>query len=150
MMDTMGLPCSDLEGYRHHDRRRYSVWVYEGDEIIRVFPERAPNTVEIWFEFHEFTCLYWQMMESECVEQVAGAAGMYYNFTKMKRFMLEYMVAGTNFPGIEIRHGADGRVDDATYDALMRVHPRIYQVLFDKVIKQEYLLETFLFFLLTI
>ena len=127
------LSGAALERYRSHDSRRYSVWVYDNDDIIRVYQEERPNTREIWFEFNEFNRSYWKKFEEQCI-MTCGNGSMFYNFMSVKRFMMTYMLVATSFPGIgRIEHDADGRVTQEVWDRLNRIHPRIWEALFLKV-----------------
>ena len=118
--------------FRPKTGRRYSVWAYDGDEVISVFEEPLPNTHEIWFQFDDFSSFYWSLMESQCIDEVRGLA--FYNPSKTHRFMLEYMLSATNLPGIDLRdREQDGRLSPAQRERLYRVHPRIYRILFEQV-----------------
>ena len=127
------LSGAALEKYRSHDSRRYSVWVYDNDEIITVYGDEKPNTHEIWFEFTEFNRSYWKKFEEECIVNY-GNDSSFYNFVLMRRFMMTYMLSKTSFPGIEvIEHDSDGKVTQECWDRMNRVHPRIWETLFSKV-----------------
>ena len=127
------LSGAALERYRSHDSRRYSVWVYDNDEIIRVYLDERPNTHEIWFEFNEFNRSYWKKFEEECIVTY-GSDSTFYSSVLMRRFMMTYMLAATSSPGIErVEHDADGRATQEAWDRLVRIHPRIWEALFLKV-----------------
>lgn len=130
-MITYNIPDIELTDYRMPDVTRYSVWVYGGDDIPKVYMEKMPNTDEIWMEFYSFTHFYWVMMEKECVDEYKS--GMYYNFTKTKRFMLRYLFAGTNFPGVKAEYDEKGMLTEKAYQDVIRIHPRILRALFEKV-----------------
>ena len=131
-MEKGYLSGAILEKYRNVERRRYSVWVYDGSDIISVYEKQKPNTVEIWFEFSEFTRAYWKKMEEECVVEVKG--NHFYNYVKMRRFFITYMLYATNLPGLrEIPHDENGMARKDVLNKLMRIHPRIWNTLFAKV-----------------
>lgn len=130
MNDDTIVPEDMLEEFRSGYTRRYSVWVYDKSDVIEVYSESKPSTVEIWFEFDEFSHLYWRMMESQCVDEMHGTR--YYNFFRMRRFMMEYMLRDTNFPGVHVRYGSDGKVASDVMERLRRIHPRIWSAVFDK------------------
>ena len=131
-MEKGYLSGAVLEKYRNSERRRYSVWVYDGGDIISVYTEMKPNTVELWFEFSEFTRAYWKKMEEECVVEERG--GTFYNYVRMRRFFITYMLYATNLPGLyEIPHDENGMARKDVLDRLMRIHPRIWNALFEKV-----------------
>lgn len=128
------LSGASLGKYRSLDKQRYSVWVYDNDDIIRVYTDRQPNTHEIWFEFSVFTRSYWKKFEEECIV-VYGNGFSFYNYMLMRRFMITYMLSGTSFPGIgPIEHDENGRVLGPSWERLNRIHPRIWEVLFQKVV----------------
>lgn len=127
------LSGAALERYRSHDTRRYSVWVYDNDEMISVYADERPNTHEIWFEFNEFNRSYWKKFEKECIVTYPNDSA-FYSFVLIRRFMMTYMLSRTNFPGIgRVRHDSDGRAAKEDWEKLIRIHPRIWQVLFTKV-----------------
>ena len=127
------LSGAALEKYRSRDSRRYSVWVYDNDEMISVYVEEQPNTHEIWFEFTEFNRSYWKKFEEECIVNYDNGSS-FYNFIMMRRFLMTYMLSRTSFPGIEvIEHDADGKVTRECWERMNRVHPRIWETLFLKV-----------------
>lgn len=126
------LPDAFMRLFGSTGASRHSVWVYDGGEIISVYGEERPNTIEIWFEFRPFTLAYWLKFESACVVEHHGEK--YYDFNTVRRFMIDYMVTGTNFPGIgEIGRDVDGRACRESLERLSRVHPRIWSVLFDSI-----------------
>ena len=127
------LSGAALEKYRCQDSRRYSVWVYDNDEMISVYPDEMPNTHEIWFEFNEFNRSYWKKFEEECIVKYDGDS-TFYSSMQMRRFMMTYMLVATSFPGVgPIEHDPDGRVTQDVWDRLNRIHPRIWEALFMKV-----------------
>lgn len=120
-----------LPSYISPDVNKYSVWVYDGGDIISVYKEETPNTVEIWMEFHTFTYIYWRMMENECIDNIHYS--IFYNYSRIKMFMIRYLFAGTNFPGVFTEYDKYGRLTDRSYESVMRIHPRILRSIFDKV-----------------
>lgn len=126
------LPDFFLRRFTESENTRYSVWVYDGNDIISVYQEKMPNTVEIWFEFRSFTRAYWILFESECISERRGER--FYDFNKVKKFMMTYMISGTNFPGVgKIQYGDDGKICDDVMKKLNRIHPRIWSQLFEKI-----------------
>lgn len=105
------------------NKRRYSVWVYDKDDVIQVYQEEKPNTVEVWFEFNEFSQFYWILFERECVESFDG--GYYYNYKKSIEFMIARMLCATSLPWVGLECGQDGSLTKESYEEVMRVHPRI-------------------------
>ena len=105
--------------------------MYDGEDIIRVYGEEMPNTEEVWMEFHAFTYAYWRLMESECVDDVKG--NLFYNYSRIKEFLIRYLFSGTNFPGVRVERDKYGRLTERSFESVMRIHPRIMRVIFDKV-----------------
>ncbi len=120
-----------LQAYANPDVTRYSAWVYDGKGVLQVFEEEMPNTIEIWMEFHGFSYIYWKVMENECIDEIKG--GIYYNFYKIKKFMIRYLLVRTNFPGVAIERDKYGRMTDGSYESVMRIHPRILRAIFEQV-----------------
>lgn len=120
--------------YRSNDYKRYSIWVYDDSNIIQVFGDEKPNTCELWFEFYEYTHLFWKMMEYECIEQSGFQKDKtyVYSFYKLKRFYLKYLLRSTNYP-IALERNESGELTEETYDRLMKIHSRIWRELFDKI-----------------
>lgn len=120
---------------KNKDRVRYSVWVYADGEVPQVFSQEMPNTQEIWFEFYRFNQVYWRLLESECVQLYADGneEANLYNYSKIKRFLLEYMLADTNVPWIVLRHEDNGKLSNRCLEQLLSLHPRILRCLFSKV-----------------
>jgi len=120
---------------KNKDKVRYSVWVYANGEVPQVFLEEMPNTQEIWFEFYRFNQVYWRLLESECVQLYVDGneEANLYNYSKIKRFLLEYMLADTNVPWIVLKHDANGKLNEFCLKQLLSLHPRILRSLFSKV-----------------
>jgi len=125
---------NSISNYLSKDYQRYSVWIYDNDNIIQVFEEEKPNTFEMWFEFYNFTYVFWKIMSSLCVEQID--CGMekisVYNSYKLKKFYMRYMLKDTNYP-LKIVRNIDGSISDVSYNLLIMIHPRILRTLFDKI-----------------
>ncbi len=127
--DQIGLSAGF---FRPQLRKKYSVWAYDGGEVIQVYPEPRPCTHEIWFQFDDFSKFYWTLMESKCIDEVRGVA--FYNPSKTHRFMLEYMLTATNLPEIDLAdRERDGRLSERQRRKIYRVHPRIYRMLFEQI-----------------
>lgn len=125
------VPTTSIMSYMNQDVDRYSVWVYDDGENFKVYDEKKPNTVEIWFEFHRFSYLYWKMLEQECVDCYKYTN--YYNFNKVKLFMLKRMISATNIDGVSIEYQPNGILSDQSYSDIMKIHPRILRMLMNKV-----------------
>jgi hypothetical protein len=110
---------------------RYSVWVYDDGDNFKVYEDETPNTVEIWFEFHRFSYLYWRMFEEECIDSYNS--GNYYNFNKMRMFMLRRMISATNIDGIRLEYDECGILTEKSYSDIISIHPRILRTLMGKV-----------------
>lgn len=130
----LDVESNSILNYRSADFQRYSLWVYDDANIIRVFPELMPNTIEIWFEFYDYTHLFWKMMEHYCIDANDGGIEgkiFVYNLYSLKEFCLRYLLRATNYP-VELTWRASGQLSDDSYDRLMSIHPRIWRALFDK------------------
>lgn len=113
------------------DTFRISVWVYDGNDCIEVFEEETPNCIEVWFDFHKFSNFYWKMLEDECIDNIKGSS--FYNFCRIKKFMIRRMLCGTNISWISLSRNSDGTLDDKSYNSIMRIHPRIMRVMMNKM-----------------
>lgn len=113
------------------DTFRISVWVYDSKDYIEVFEQDTPNCAEVWFEFHKFSNFYWRMLEDECIDEIKGSS--FYNFCRIKKFMIRRMLCGTNISWIKLSRSTNGALDDESYNSVMRVHPRILRVVMDKM-----------------
>ena len=122
---------SNIRSFINPDTDKYSVWVYGSGDNVMVYDEALPNTVEIWFRFNKFSHLYWKLFEEECVDEVKGF--LYYNFTKVKLFMIRRMLSTTNFSDIRIEYGSDGVLSSESYNSIMSIHPRILRGIMNKV-----------------
>jgi len=129
----MEIESRELLKSRNRDTARYSVWVYDGGETIRVFDDEMPNTTEVWFEFYSFNQAHWKIMEEHCMQKFGKGMNeiALYNFCKVKLFMIEYMLAGTSIP-IKIERDGD-RLCKSSLDSIMRIHPRIMRIIMSKV-----------------
>ena len=58
--------------FRNPETEKYSVWVYDGGEVLQVFREEQPNTEEVWFRFYKFNHFYWKMLEDGLMEGIKG------------------------------------------------------------------------------
>lgn len=112
-------------------KKRYSVWVYAGSDILQVYEEQKPNTEEFWFEFYTFSKLYWEMMQQECVIKINNS--MFYDNNKIKLFIINYLLCDTNMLNIFIKREKDGKLIEESLNSVLSIHPRILRVLFDKV-----------------
>lgn len=117
--------------FMNPETERLSVWVYEDLQGIHAYPEPTDNADEVWFCFHKFSRFYWQLMESECIDDVRGNS--FYNYTKLKLFMIRRMLHSTSLGGCDIRYDSNGFLVREAFDWFMRIHPRILRVLFDKM-----------------
>ena len=117
--------------FRNPETEKYSVWVYDGGEVLQVFREEQPNTEEVWFRFYKFNHFYWKMLEDECIEEIKGSS--FYSFSKLKMFMIRRMLCATSIDGIDIEYDSYGMLKDECFDRFMQIHPRILRVLMDKM-----------------
>ena len=131
MSIVSNLQIDDIRKFVNPETEKYSVWVYKDSDGVHVYENKMPNTIEIWFRFNKFSHLYWRIFEDECVDEIKGA--FYYNFMKVKKFMLSRMIASTNFSDIVIEYGKDGRLVEQSYNAIMSIHPRILRCIMGKV-----------------
>lgn len=131
MSDSDIISEFDALDFRGKETVKYSVWVYVDSNGLKVYPDEQPNTDEIWFKFYKFNHFYWKLFENECIDDMQGR--MFYNFNKMKCFMIRRMLCSTNISGMTIRYDGDGLLTQESFDNVMSIHPRILRVLFDKV-----------------
>lgn len=113
--------------------KRYSVWVYDEPEIIQVFDDPVPNTVELWFEFYDISLTQWKYMEHTCLNEVKinkYEKTFFYNFSKIKMFCMRHLLKDTNYP-IEIKRDNDG-ITEETLERVLKIHPRIWRSIFSK------------------
>ena len=122
---------SDIIKYCSDQKKRYDLWVYDGNQVIQVYEKQTPNTDHIWFQFYTFSYLYWKMMENTCVQDIKG--NFYYNFNKIRQFMINYLLCGTNIPGIVLKRKNDGTLTEQSMDSVMKIHPRILRSLFNLI-----------------
>lgn len=131
MSDSDIISEFDALDFRCKETAKYSVWVYVDSNGVKAYPDEQPNTDEIWFKFYKFNHFYWKLFENECIDDMR--AGMFYNFNKMKHFMIKRMLCSTSINGMAIRYGNDGLLTRESFENVMGIHPRILRVLFDKV-----------------
>lgn len=110
---------------------RYRLWVYECIDTIQVFQKQLPNTEQIWFDLYSFSHFYWKLMQQECVFEVKN--NLFYNYQKMKLFIINYLIFDTNLPGVFIERKKDGKLTEESFKSIITVHPRILRVLFDMI-----------------
>ena len=121
----------EIKKYCSTEIKKYSVWVYAGNEIIQVYPEQLDNTEEIFFQFRNFNHFYWKVMEKQCIEN--NNDYLFYNSQKMKMFYINYLLINTNMPSVFIDRDQDGVLTKDSLDSFLSIHPRILRVLFDKI-----------------
>lgn len=120
-----------LSDYRGTETDKYSVWVYDGGDVLSAYEDEQPNTVEVWFRFYKFNHMYWRLLEDECIDEVKGYA--FYNFNKLKLFMIRRMLCSTSIPWVRVEYDGDGYLTESSFDTFMRIHPRILRVLMEKM-----------------
>lgn len=118
-----------LFDYCNKEKTRYSIWVYDGSEIIQVYEEKMPNTEEIWFEFYNFSYLYWNLLQELCCDECVGK--VFFNSFKIRKFLISYLLCDTNMD-IVLQREENGKLTEETMKQIYRIHPRILRVLFDK------------------
>ena len=128
--ETMIEKFSVLD-FRNPETEKYSVWVYDGGEVLQVFHEEQPNTEEVWFRFYKFNHFYWKLLEDECVVNLKGRS--FYDYNKLKLFMIRRMICSTSIEGISIKYDKRGLLCQSSFERLMHIHPRILRVLMDKI-----------------
>lgn len=109
--------------------KRYDLWVCENTKIIQVYDVQMPNTKNIWFQFYEYNFQTWKKMQSECVYVLKGNS--YYDYSKMKYFVLKNLLYDVSFEWIKIQRNEQGVLTDKTINLIMKLHPRIMRGLFD-------------------
>lgn len=125
------LLTSNIRNYMSFQKQRYSVWVYDGSLVPKVYDNEMPNTYEVWFQFNKFSYIYWKIFEQECV--FSRGNDYFYDFIKIKRFMLERMLYDTNLPNIKVKYDQNGKLQKKVLDKIYKVHPRILRSIMDKV-----------------
>lgn len=128
-MNNTDLPDKIID-FCSNQKIRYSVWVYDGDEIIKVFNEQKPNTIQIWFQFHHFSYLYWRILQQECLEEVKGKS--FFNSFKIKKFLINYLLCNTNIPGISFERQENGKLKTQSFNKIMKIHPRILGLILEQ------------------
>lgn len=131
MSDEFILSNFDIFEFRNSDTNKYSVWVYDDGNELHVYSDEVPNTVEIWFKFYKFNHFYWKLLEDECVVDVKGRS--FYDYNKLKLFMIKRMICSTSIEGISIKYDKRGLLCQSSFERLMHIHPRILRVLMDKI-----------------
>ena len=131
MNDDNLLLKFDSSEFVDEDTERYSVWVYRGGGMMQAYREQMPNTEEVWFRFHRFSHYYWKLLEDECIDEQKD--GSFYNFSRIKIFMIKRMLCETSIPEIMLERDKHGVLTDESYSRVMSIHPRILRVLMDKV-----------------
>lgn len=131
MSDSDIISEFDALDFRSKETIKYSVWVYVDSNGVQAYLEEQPNTDEIWFKFYKFNHFYWKLFENECIEDMRGT--MFYNFNKMKHFMIRRMICSTSIDGMIMRYDKDGFLTRESFENVMSIHPRILRALFDKV-----------------
>lgn len=131
MKDNSSISEHDIRKYINPETEKYSVWVYGDGEDLKVYEKEMPNTTEIWFRFNKFSHIYWKLFEDECIDEIHNA--LFYNFTKLKRFMLTRLLCETNFSDIEISYDSNGMLSKESYEQVMSLHPRILRCLMNKI-----------------
>ncbi len=122
----------DIRDFKADETDRYSVWVYFGSNgLPQVYEDEMPNTTEVWFTFHRFTHFYWKLLEDECIDETR--AGLYYNYNKLREFMLRRMLCATSIPSVIVEYDDRGFLTERSFESVMRVHPRILRTLMEKV-----------------
>lgn len=117
-----------------HDKKikKYKLWVYiDGDNEPLVFYDYKPNTECIYFSFYSFSYYYWKLIQGQCIYKINNE--FFYNFHKLKLFMINYLLFDTNVPGVIIERKQDGRLTENSLNSVLSIHPRILRVLFDKI-----------------
>lgn len=112
-------------------KKRYSVWVYENKDGVKVYDQQKPNTEQVWFQFNEFSHLYWKMLEDYAVVQQNGK--YFYNFNNVKLFMIKYLFSNTNLPQIKFERNNDGSLTQESLEKVMKIHPRILRAIMDNL-----------------
>ena len=121
----------DIRGFRNKETERHSVWVYMDGTLPKVYENEQPNTEEVWFDFYKFNHFYWTLLENECIDDTKR--GSFYNYNKLKKFMLGRMLCATSLDWVLIEYGNDGILTEDSLQSVMSIHPRILRVLMDKI-----------------
>ena len=122
----------DRNEFRDNDTDKYSVWVYApSDGQLQAYHSEKPNTSEVWFRFYKFSHFDWKLFEGECLDELRGT--FFYNYNKMRLFMLRRMLCSTSIKGLRIERDRQGCLTDESFSAVLSIHPRILRVLMDKV-----------------
>jgi hypothetical protein len=121
----------NIKEFRNRDTEKYSAWVYMDGTLPQVYEDEQPNTEEVWIKFYKFNHFYWSLLENECIDETKG--GSFYNYNKLKQFMLERMICSTNLEDVLIEYGKDGRLTKESFNSVMSIHPRILRVVMNKV-----------------
>lgn len=102
--------------------KRYTVWVYKNKNQISVYNQKMPNTQALWFEFNDFDYITWKQMEQECIDEfeMPHEKVSLYNFNKLKKFFLKYMLRDSVF----------GKL---SYDELIKLHPKILRSVLNQI-----------------
>lgn len=129
-MKFLQIQQCDLYKYCSHQKKHYDLWVYCDKNTLKVYQQQKPNTQHIWFQFYSFSNIYWKLMQSKCVQQYNG--NFFYNFTKIKYFMLDYLLCDTNL-SIKIDRNNNGVLTEYSREKIWNIHPRILRSLFNKI-----------------
>ena len=131
MMTGIHIFENQITNYCSNEKKRYNLWVYDNGEILQVFTEQKPNTINLWFQFYSFSNLYWKIMQSSCIDRINGNS--YYNHSNIKLFMIKYLFCGTNISDIKLQRLTNGELTEDSFESLMQIHPRIWRSLFQIV-----------------
>lgn len=122
---------SNIRSYCSNEKKRYSAWIYDGSQILQVYDEEMPNTVEVWFQFYTFSYLYWKLLQEQCIDNIKGKS--FFNSFKIKEFLISYLLCGTNIPGIIFQRQKNGKLTQKSLNTIFSIHPRILRVILEKV-----------------
>lgn len=130
-MNHLEIFQNEIIKYCSSQVNHYDLWIYDGNDIIQVYDNQKPNTIKIWFEFNSFTYLYWRLMQQQCIENING--NNFYNYIKLRKFMLKYMLCGTNLPFVILQRNDNGQLTEESFNSVLKIHPRILRAVFNLV-----------------
>lgn len=131
MKNELQIQLCNIKKYCSNQKKKYTMWVYLQNDNLRVFQKETPNTDQIWFQFYSFSYLYWKLMQNKCIDYINGQP--YYNFNRIKIFMIEYLLCGTNLQNIYIKRDINGVLTQDSMNSVMKTHPKILRSLFNLI-----------------
>lgn len=125
----------DLVNRKPLDFLRVTLYVYVSGTNIMIFHEPMPNTERLEFTFWEMTNGLWEELERYSLEEYSPHPRenlKIFNHRKMKEFYLRHMFRSWNLD-VPLSFDEEGKLDDCSWEKVMRLHPAILRELADNV-----------------